>query len=432
MIDRYSRPEMKFIWSESHKYELWLNVEIAVCEAWHRQGVIPLSEWELLRNSYYDPLKMNEIFEITRHDMTAFTRSITDHMGDEGRWIHFGITSNDVIDTAQNLQLKESVNIIRTALIELRNVVKLRSIEYKKTIMIGRTHGIHAEPITFGLKLANWWVELGRCIERLDLANKQISVGKISGAVGTYATLNPDIEKFTCETLGIEPDPISNQIVQRDRHAFLLSTFALIAASLEKFALEIRHLQRTEVREVEEPFGEGQSGSSAMPHKRNRILSENLTGIARYIRSGINPTMENVALWHERDISHSSAERIILPDSCLALDYIIDISKYVISGLKVFPENMLRNLKLTKGVVFSQRVLLALLDAGMSREDGYEIIQRNAHKSWDNQEEFRDNIENDISVTNILTADDLDELFDYNYYLKYVDGIFERINIERN
>ncbi|MBH51854.1 MAG: adenylosuccinate lyase [Chloroflexi bacterium] len=432
MIDRYSRPEMKFIWSESHKYELWLNVEIAVCEAWHRQGVIPLSEWELLRNSYYDPLRMNEIFEITRHDMTAFTRSITDHMGDEGRWIHFGITSNDVIDTAQNLQLKESVNIIRTALIELRNVVKLRSIEYKKTIMIGRTHGIHAEPITFGLKLANWWVELGRCIERLDLANKQISVGKISGAVGTYATLNPDIEKFTCETLGIEPDPISNQIVQRDRHAFLLSTFALIAASLEKFALEIRHLQRTEVREAEEPFGEGQTGSSAMPHKRNPELTERVCGIARLIRGNSITAMENVALWHERDISHSSAERIILPDSCLALDYIIDISKYVISGLKVFPENMLRNLKLTKGVVFSQRVLLALLDAGMSREDGYEIIQRNAHKSWDSQEEFRDNIENDISVTNVLTADDLDELFDYNYYLKYVESIFERINIERN
>jgi len=432
MIDRYSRPEMKFIWTDSHKYDLWLKVELAVCEAWHRQGTISLGEWELLRNAYHDPLKMIEIFEQTRHDMTAFTRSITDHMGDEGRWIHFGITSNDVIDTAQNLQLKESVNLIRIELVQLREIIRQRSIEFKNTIMIGRTHGIHAEPITFGLKLANWWVELDRSIERLDLAHKQISVGKISGAVGTYATLNPDIETFTCKLLGIEPDPISNQIVQRDRHAFLLSTFAIIAASLEKFALEIRHLQRTEVREAEEPFGDGQTGSSAMPHKRNPELTERICGISRLIRGYSMTSMENVALWHERDISHSSAERIILPDSCLALDYIIDISKYVFSGLKVFPENMLRNLKLTKGVVFSQRVLLALLSTGMSREEGYQIIQRNAHKSWDNQEEFRDNIEADKAVTSRLSSDNLNELFDYQYYLKYVSDIFERLNIESN
>jgi adenylosuccinate lyase len=429
LIDRYARPRMKHVWSEEHRYDLWLRVELAVCEAWAAQGVIPAGDMAKLRGARHDLELIEEIFERTRHDMTAFTRSITQNLGPEGRWIHLGLTSNDVIDTAQDLQMVEAADLLAEGVEALLETLSARAVEFKDTLMMGRTHGVHAEPITFGLKLALWTEEMRRHQHRLARAREEIAVGKVSGAVGTYATLSPEIEERACAELGLKPDSISNQVVQRDRHAQFVTTLALMAASLEKFATEVRHLQRTEVREVEEPFGEGQTGSSAMPHKRNPELSERVCGLARLIRGYAVTSMENVALWHERDISHSSAERLILPDSCMALDYILDLFTSVIRGLRVYPNRMLQNVESSRGLVFSQRVLLALIEKGTGREEAYKTVQDHAMRAWDTGEDFRDLLRADPAVTSHLQSQELENLFDYGYYTRYVEQIFLRLGL---
>jgi adenylosuccinate lyase len=429
VIDRYARPKMKRVWSEENKYDAWLQVELAVCEAWAEKGVIPSDDMAKLRTARYDMVRLEEVFQRTHHDMTAFTRSVTAGLGPEGRWIHHGLTSNDVIDTAQNLLLTESGKLLAQGLVDLEQVLRERAVEFKETLMMGRTHGVHAEPITLGLKLALWREEVRRGQQRLAQACQEIAVGKISGAVGTYATVSPDLEQKVCRHLGLQPAPISNQVIQRDRHANFITTLALIAASLEKFATEIRHLQRTEVREAEEPFTEGQTGSSAMPHKRNPELSERICGLARLLRGHAVTALENVALWHERDISHSSAERIILPDACMGLDYILDLFTNVIRGLRVYPERMLANIESSRGLIFSQRVLLALIEKGASREDAYELVQRHALSAWDNDVDFRDLLRQDPQIMAYLAIDDLEELFDYNYYIRFVDEIFKRLGL---
>ncbi len=429
MIDRYARPKMKKVWSEDSKYDKWLAVELAVCEAWTEAGVVPQEDMAKLRGARYDMTRLNDIFERTRHDMTAFTRSITENLGEEGRWIHLGLTSSDVIDTAQSLQMVEAADLLLVEVDALRDTLKDRAGEFKDTLMMGRTHGVHAEPITFGLKLALWWDEMNRQRDRFVAAREQIAVGKISGAVGSHATVPPSVEDRVCAHLGLKAAPVSSQIIQRDRYAHYVTTLALVAASLEKFATEIRALQRTEVREAEEPFGEGQTGSSSMPHKRNPELSERVCGLARLLRGHAVTALENVALWHERDISHSSAERIILPDACMALDYILSLFTHVMQGLKVYPERMMDNIESTRGVVFSQRVLLELVANGVSREKAYDITQRNALRSWDESLDFRELLREEPDVTGVLLGKALDKLFDYSYYTRYVNETFERVGI---
>ena len=429
MIDRYSRPEMKRVWSDENKYGKWLEVELAACEAWAEEGVIPWEDMEKLRKARYDHQRMQEVFERTRHDVTAFLAAIGDGLGEEGRWLHLGLTSSDVMDTALSLQLMEAGEILAREVDDLRQALGDAAAQYRDTPMMGRTHGVHAEPTTFGLKLALWWEEVGRQRRRLDDALSSVRVGKISGAVGTHATVPPAVEERVCAKLGIEAAPVSNQVVQRDRHAHFVLTLALIAASLEKFATEFRHLQRSEVREVEEPFGQGQTGSSSMPHKRNPELSERVCGLARLIRGHSVTALENVALWHERDISHSSAERLILPDSCLALDYILSICTRVVRGMRVYPDRMRRNMESTRGILFSQRVLLALVEKGLSREDAYELVQRNAMRSWDEESDFRGLLESDPSVASYLSNEEMAEIFDYAYYTRYVRETFDRIGL---
>ena len=432
MIDRYARPKMKQVWSEDSKNDKWLQVELAVCEAWAEDGIIPHEDMVKLRRAEYDPIEMKEVFERTRHDMTAFLQSVTKGLGEEGRWLHMGLTSHDVQDTAQSLQLVEASDILIEGVDRLMVALRRRATDHKNTPIMGRTHGVHAEPTTFGLKLALWWDEMRRNHHRLEEAKKIVAVGKISGVVGTYATIPPYIEERVCANFGISPAPISNQIVQRDRHAQFVTTLAITAASLEKFATEIRGLQRTEVREVEEPFGEGQTGSSAMPHKKNPELSERVCGLARLIRGHSVTALENVALWHERDISHSSAERLILPDSCMALDYILDIFTKVIEGLRVYPEKMWQNIEMTKGLVFSQRVLIALLERGLSREKAYQIVQRCAMRSWEEDADFRQLLRDEPEVTEHLPDDALELIFDYKYYMRYIGNSFARLGIEEN
>ncbi len=429
MIDRYSRPRMKQVWSDENKYQKWLQVELAVCEAWTEEGVIPPEDMEKLRHATSDPQVMADTLKRTKHDVTAFLKSVTVGLGPEGRWIHLGLTSNDMWDTATNLQLLEAADILLEDIDALRAAVKEKALAHKLTLQMGRTHGVHAEPITFGLKLALWYDELRRGRERLVAARQSMAVGKISGAVGTHATVPPGVEERVCKHLGLEPAPVSNQVVQRDRHAHFVTTLALVAASLEKFATEIRHLQRTEVREAEEPFSEGQTGSSAMPHKRNPELTERVCGLARLIRGHAVTAMENVALWHERDISHSSNERIILPDACLALDYILDLFTGVVKGLKVYPQRMKANIESTRGLVFSQRVLLALIEKGMLREDAYKLVQSYAMRSWDQGTDFRDLLRSDQTVRKHLPGNQLESLFDYGYYTRFVDETFARIGL---
>ena len=429
MIDRYARPKMKRVWSEENKYDKWLAVEIAVCEAWAEDGVIPQADMAKLRHATYNLDRLNEIFERTHHDMTAFTRSITETLGPEGRWIHLGLTSNDVIDTAQDLQMVEAADLLLGELDALRETIQRRAWEFKDTLMMGRTHGIHAEPITFGLKLALWWDELNRHRERLLAAREQMAVGKVSGAVGTHATVPPHIEERVCAHLGLRVAPVTNQIIQRDRHAQYVTTMALIGASLEKFATEIRHLQRTEVYEAQEPFSEGQTGSSAMPHKRNPELSERVCGLARLIRGYAVTAMENVALWHERDISHSSAERLILPDSTMALDYITSLFNQIMGGLRVYPDRMMENIESTRGIIFSQRVMLALIEKGLSREKAYDITQKGAMRAWDERKDFREIMREEPEVTSRLQGNALEDLFDYRYYVQHVDETFKRAGI---
>ena len=429
MIDRYSRPEMKRVWSDENKYAKWLEVELAACQAWTDEGVIPAEDMQNLRHARFDPQIMDEVFHRTRHDVTAFIASVTAGLGDEGRWIHQGLTSSDVMDTALALQLIEASRILMQDMDALSEVLRRQALEHKDTPMMGRTHGVHAEPTSFGLKLALWWDEINRQRQRLEQAVEGIAVGKISGAVGTHATVPPVIEQRVCHELGLKAEPVSNQIVQRDRHAHFVVTLALIACSLEKFATEIRSLQRTEVREVEEPFGEGQTGSSAMPHKRNPELTERVCGLSRLIRGYSLTSMENVALWHERDISHSSAERLVLPDSCLALDYILDLFRYVADGMRVYPQRMWHNLEITRGLVFSQRVLLALVEKGLSRDTAYQIVKDNSMRCWEEELDFRQLIKSSPEVSEHISSEELEGLFDYAYYLRYTDESFERAGL---
>ena len=429
MIERYSRPRMKKIWSDKSKFDKWLEVEVAVCEAWAELGEIPKGAIPKIRKATYNLDRIAEFLKVTHHDMTAFLKSVAESLGEESRFIHLGLTSSDVMDTALGLQLKDAANILSQDVAELISTLENKALEHKYTIMMGRTHGVHAEPTTFGLKIALWIEEMRRNAQRLEEAKQIVSVGKISGAVGTYATVSPEVEKIACQKLGLNPAPISSQIIQRDRHAQFVATLAITASSLEKFATEIRSLQRTEILEVEEPFEAGQTGSSAMPHKKNPELCERICGLARLIRGYVTTSLENIALWHERDISHSSAERITLPDSCLALDYMLSLLTSVIKGLKVYPENMRRNLELTQGLIFSQRVLLALIDKGLNREEAYEIVQRNAMEAWQKKKSFLSLLEADNQVTAHLSKSELESLFDYNYYLKHVGSIFKRLGL---
>jgi len=429
MIERYSRPEMKRVWSDENKFNKWLDVEIAVCEAWAELGTIPREVIPKIKLARVNYRRMEQILKKTHHDMTAFLRSVSESLGDESRFIHFGLTSSDVMDTALSLQLVEATEILTQDVKELVSVLALKAIEHKYTMMMGRTHGVHAEPITFGLKLALWVAEMRRNLDRLREARKVIAAGKISGAVGTYATVPPEVEEKACHRLGLAPAPVSSQVLQRDRHAQFVTTLAIVASSLEKFATEIRALQRTELREAEEPFAATQTGSSAMPHKRNPELCERICGLARLARGYALTAMENIALWHERDISHSSTERIILPDSCLLLDYSLDLFTSIMKGLRVYPKRMKRNVLLTRGLVFSQRVMLALIDKGLSREEAYEIVQRQAMKSWEGNRDFLTLLKADPEMSARLSPEELDKLFDYNYYLRYIDDVFRSLGL---
>ncbi len=430
MIPRYSRPQMAAVWSDQNKFQRWLDVEIAACQAWAELGRIPAEDADrIARHASFDLDKINEYMAITHHDVTAFLRSVSESLGDEGRFVHFGLTSSDVWDTATGLQLRDASVLLLKDVDALTSVLEKQAAKYRDTLCVGRTHGVHAEPTTFGLKLAVWVDEMRRNRLRLEAARDAVAVGAISGTVGTHASVPPELEEFVCQRLGLGLENASTQVIQRDRHAQFVTTLALIGASLEKFATEIRALQKTEVREAEEPFDEGQTGSSAMPHKRNPELCERVCGLARVLRGYAVTSMENVALWHERDISHSSTERIILPDACLVLDYALTLFTGVMERLTVFPEHMRENLDRSYGLVFSQRVLLALIETGMSRQDAYKIVQRNAMKSWNERIPFRQNLDADPEVTSRLPAAELDALFDYGYYLQNVGATFERLGL---
>jgi adenylosuccinate lyase len=420
---------MKEVWSDKNKFDKWLQVEIAVCQAWAELGAIPKEAIPKIKKASFNSKRFDEILKVTHHDVTAFLNTISESLGEESRFIHLGLTSSDVMDTALSLQLLEAADLLAQDITDLLAILREKAIEHKHTLMMGRTHGVHAEPITFGLKLALWVEEMKRNAQRLSEARKAIGVGKISGAVGTYATVPPEVEEKACAKLGLAPAPVSSQILQRDRHAQFVTTLAIIASSLEKFATEIRGLQRTEILEAEEPFEPGQTGSSAMPHKRNPELCERICGLARLVRGHALTSMENIALWHERDISHSSTERIILPDSCLVLDYILSLFTYIMKGLQVYPRRMKENLELTQGLVFSQRVLLALIDKGLSRQKAYELVQRNAMKAWRERVDFLQLLQADAEVTASLTAVELKSLFDYQYYLRHIDQVFERLGL---
>ena len=420
---------MKKVWSEETKFDKWLKVEIAVCEAWAEQGVIPKKAIPKIRKACCDLKRMEEVLKETHHDVTAFLKSVSESLGEESRFIHLGLTSSDVIDTALAMQMVEAADILARDIDELTAVIKQRALGHKHTIMMGRTHGVHAEPTTFGLKLALWVEEMKRNAHRLAEARSMVAVGKISGAVGTHATVPPGVEEIACARLGLQVAPVSSQIIQRDRHAQFVTTLAIIASSLEKFATEIRSLQRTEILEAEEPFEPGQTGSSAMPHKRNPELCERVCGLARLVRGHALTAMENIALWHERDISHSSTERIILPDSCLVLDYVLGIFTYIMKGLQVYPEHMKENLEITKGLIFSQRVMLALIEKGLSREQAYRMVQRNAMKSWKERVSFLALLEKDKDVCKHLSKSELASIFDYKYFIRYTDEVFKRVGL---
>ena len=430
MIERYTRPEMAKIWSEENKFTQWLRVEVAASEAWAELGEIPREAAEKIRHASFKLDRINEVMAETHHDVTAFLRSVQESLGEEGRFVHLGLTSNDVWDTATMLQLLEATDILEKDIDKLIEVLENRAREHKKTLMVGRTHGVHAEPITFGLKLALWAQEMKRNRERLAQARVNVAVGKLSGAVGTFATVPPAVEASVCAKLGLEPAPLSNQILQRDRHAQYMTALAICAGSLEKFATEVRGLQRTEVLEAEEPFSEGQTGSSAMPHKRNPELCERVCGQARLIRGFALTALEDQALWHERDISHSSAERIILPDGTTLLDYMLNIFTGVMAGLVVYPENMRRNMELTQGLVFSQRVLTTLIsEKGMSRNDAYKVVQGASMQAWRERIPFIDLLWERPEVKERMARAELESLFDYNFFLSHVDGAFERVGL---
>lgn len=430
MITRYTRPEMAEVWSENNRYKCWLEVEILADEAWAALGEIPAEDVAKIRaNATFDIDRILEIEKETRHDVVAFTRAVSESLGEERKWVHYGLTSTDVVDTAYGYQLKQANDILRKDLQNMLEIIGNKAKEHKKTVCMGRTHGVHAEPTTFGLKLATMYSEMKRNIERFEHAAKGVEAGKISGAVGTFANIPPFVEEYVCEKLGIRPQEISTQVLPRDLHAEYMATIALIATSIERFATEIRGLQKSETREVEEFFAKGQKGSSAMPHKRNPIGSENMVGLARVIRGYMVTAYENVGLWHERDISHSSAERIILPDATTLLNYQLNRFGNIIKNLTVFPENMLRNMNATFGLIYSQRVLLKLIDKGMSREEAYDLVQPKTALSWDNQTDFRPLVEADEAIMAKLTKEDIEDAFNYNYHLSHVDEVFARLGL---
>ena len=433
MIPRYTRPAMGRIWSDENKFRKWLEVELAASEALAEIGEVPTEAAKALRqHADFDVRRIDEIESQVKHDVIAFTTAVAEKMStagaaDASRWLHYGLTSNDVVDTAQALQIKEASELIQSDLEELRQVLRERAFEFKDTVMIGRTHGVHAEPTTFGLKIANWYAEVDRNVGRFEAAAEQIRVGKISGAVGTFAHISPRAEERICEKLGLEPAPISSQVIQRDRHAHYLSILALIAATLEKIALEVRHLQRTEVREAQEYFSKEQKGSSAMPHKKNPITSEQICGLARVVRSNALAGFENIALWHERDISHSSVERVILPDSTILTDYLLAKTTDLVRKLLVYPERMKNNVDLGGGLVFSGQLLLDLAAKGVLREQAYGWVQRNAMRAWEEEADFRQLVEEDPDISSVLSADEISGAFSLKRQLRHVDYVFERV-----
>jgi adenylosuccinate lyase len=428
MIPRYTHPEMGAIWSDRRRYEMWLQVELAAADALADAGVVPVDAARDLRaKAAFDISRIEQIEQTTQHDVIAFTTAVAEKVGPSARWLHFGMTSSDVLDTALALQMREACDLILRDLGGLAEAIRNRAEEHRRTPMIGRTHGVHAEPMTFGLKLALWYAQVQRAAARLRRARESVSVGKISGAVGTFAHLDPSIEERVCKRLGLHPDPVSSQIVQRDRHAELMSALALAGAALETFALEIRGLQKTEIGEVEEPFGKGQKGSSAMPHKRNPIGCEQICGLARLLRGNALAAMENVALWHERDISHSSVERVILPDSFIVLDHMLRRFKSIVTGMVVYKDRMMENLRRSRGVVFSGSVLLELARRGVSREQAYEWVQRNAMRSFHEQRDFKDLLLADLDVSGVLKPADIERVFDLDDQLRNVDAIFARV-----
>ncbi|MFU1801223.1 adenylosuccinate lyase [Lactiplantibacillus pentosus] len=431
MIDRYTRPEMGKVWSLENQYQAWLEVEIAADEAWAELGKIPASDVAKIReNAKFDVDRIAEIEAVTHHDVVAFTRDVSESLGAERKWVHYGLTSTDVVDTAQGYRLKQANAIIRQDLQDLRATLAQQAKKYKYTVEMGRTHGVHAEPTTFGLKIARWYSEINRDIERFEHAAAGVEAGKISGAVGTFANIPPFVEEFVCKRLGLSAQEISTQVLPRDLHAEYIASLALIATSVEVFATEIRGLQKSETHEVEEFFNKGQKGSSAMPHKRNPIGSENVTGLARVIRGHMMTAYEDVPLWHERDISHSSAERIILPDTTILVDYILTRINKIIKTLTVFPERMKQNMDATYGLIYSQRVLLKLIDTGMSRESAYDLVQPLTAKSWDEQLQFKPLVEGNAEIREHLDQAAIDDAFDYHYHLRHVDEIFERLGLD--
>lgn len=431
MLERYTRPEMAKIWSLHNQYQSWLEVEIAVDEAWAQLGVVPQEDVDKINaKATFNEDRIAEIEAVTHHDVVAFTRDVSESLGDERKWIHYGMTSTDVVDTAQGYRLKQANELLRQDLLHLKEVVRKQALKYKDTVMIGRTHGVQAEPTTFGLKLARWYSEINRDIDRFNEAADEVEAGKISGAVGTFANVPPFVEKYVCDKLGIRAQEITSQVLPRDLHAHYIATLALIGTSLEEFATEIRALQRSEIHEVEEHFNKGQKGSSAMPHKRNPIGSENITGLARVLRGHVQTAYEDVALWHERDISHSSAERIILPDTTATLDYMLHRFAGIVENLTVFPDRMKHNMTLTYGLIYSQRVMLKLIDAGLTREAAYDLVQPLTAKAWDEHLQFRPLVEGNETIMSHLSKEDIDDAFDYHYHIRRVDEIMGRIGLE--
>ena len=431
MLERYTRPEMGKIWSDENKYEAWLKVEIAATNAWSELGEVPKEDAaKIAQNASFTPERVAELEQVTHHDVVAFTRTVSESLGPEKKWVHFGLTSTDVVDTAQGYILKQADEIIRQDLHELKKTIAEKARKYKNTVEMGRTHGVQAEPTTFGLKLARWYAEIKRDIERFEHAAKGVESGKISGAVGTFANVPPAVETSVLKQLGLTQQPITSQVLPRDLHAEYIATLALIATSIENWATEIRSLQRSEIHEVEEHFRAGQKGSSAMPHKRNPIGSENLCGMARVLRGHIITAYEDVSLWHERDISHSSAERVILPDTTIGIDYMLNRFNRILTNLDVFPETMLKNMDKTYGLIYSQRLLLKLIDeAGLSREDAYDMVQKLTTRSWNEGISFRKLVESS-QIMNYLSEDDVADAFDYHYHLRHVDEIFKKVGLE--
>jgi len=432
LLDRYTHPEMGKLWQDGYEYERWLEVELAVAEVMTKRGEIPQEAMEEIRQSAkVNPKRVLEIEAVVRHDLIAFLQAVVEEIGESGKYLHLGLTSSDVKDTALSLVLRDSGRLLKKDLAEFREALVKRALESKNTVMVGRTHGIHAEPLTFGLKVALWIAEVDRHLERLDQAIASISVGKISGAVGTYANVSPEVEEAVCNYLGLETALVSNQVLQRDRHAHFVTCLALVGGSLEKIATEIRNLQRTDILEVEEPFSEGQKGSSAMPHKRNPIVCEQVSGMSRLLRGNALAAMENIALWHERDMTHSSVERIILPDSCILLDHMIRQMTKIISGLKIRETQMKRNLQKTFGLTSSQRVLLALVEHGCMREEAYAWVQQDAFEAWDHGKDFIEVVLGDSRVAKYLTKEEIMSLFDINYHLQHIDDIYKRLGLEK-